>query len=80
MKKLTTAEASQFLIEQGFRFTAATLMRYRGTRRGPAFLKVGGRVFYTPADLTAWIDARTQRCTATADYRGSREGACVSHT
>ena len=34
----------------------ATLPIWRHFGRGPAYLKVGKRCFYRPADIKAWLD------------------------
>lgn len=39
-------------------FSVHTLRWWRRTGRGPTFLKVGGRVFYRPEDIDAWLAAR----------------------
>ncbi len=42
----------------------------RNTRTGggPAFVKLGARVSYDPADLDAWVEANKRR--STSDQRG----------
>jgi len=35
----------------------STLDKMRVEGRGPRYLKIGGRVFYRPADLDAYIEA-----------------------
>lgn len=40
-----------------------TLANWRVSGAGPAFLKLGGRVLYDPADLQAWRDARRRKST-----------------
>lgn len=53
---LSTAEAAEFLgVSCGF------LNKRRMTPGGPPFVKIGGRVLYDPADLTAWVQAQ-KRC------------------
>jgi predicted DNA-binding transcriptional regulator AlpA len=37
-----------------------TLVGWRNERRGPAYLKIGKRVYYRRADIETWISA--QRC------------------
>lgn len=40
-------------------------LKYARTRgSGPRFVKIGSRVLYDPADLTAFIDASKRRSTA----------------
>lgn len=35
-----------------------TLVGWRNERRGPAYLKIGRKVFYRQADIAAWINAQ----------------------
>ena len=37
--------------------TVATLRRWRWARQGPAWVKIGAAVRYSPTDLTAFIEA-----------------------
>ncbi len=37
------------------------LAHWRSQGKGPAYIKVGGRVAYRGSDLNAWLDARTIR-------------------
>ena len=52
---LSTAEAAALLA-----LSARTLKRYRVEGRGPPFLRLGGRVRYTRADLLNWALAHRQ--------------------
>ena len=52
---LPTAEAAALLT-----LSASTLKRYRAEGRGPPFLRLGGRVRYTRADLLKWALAHRQ--------------------
>ena len=52
---LSTAEAAASLA-----LSARTLKRYRAEGRGPPFLRLGGRVRYTRADLLEWALAHRQ--------------------
>ncbi len=52
---LSTAEAAALLA-----LSASTLKRYRAEGRGPPFLRLGGRVRYTRADLLNWALAHRQ--------------------
>ena len=38
--------------------SVASLRRWRLLKRGPRFLRVGGRVKYRPEDLQAWLASR----------------------
>lgn len=42
------------------------LNKLRLSGGGPAFVKIGARVAYDPADLSSWIDAR--KCQSTSEY------------
>ena len=37
---------------------------WRAKRTGPSYLKVGGRVFYSGAELNSWLAARVVELTA----------------
>ncbi len=39
--------------------TYQTLAHWRSAGSGPAYVKVGAKVFYTGRDLNAWIAAQT---------------------
>ena len=56
---LTTKLAAAFL---GLK--PSTLERWRSKGEGPVFHKIGGRIYYTRADLDAWIESRRRRSTA----------------
>ena len=44
----------------------STLAHMRSEGRGPAFMKIGGRVLYRGSDLNAWLDSITVRPRACA--------------
>ena len=48
--RLTTPEAAEYL-----RLSKARLDMWRSERRGPVFVKLGGKVFYQRSDLDAFI-------------------------
>ena len=50
---LTTAEAAQLL-----RFNARKLERFRAAREGPAYCRLGKRIYYARADLLTWAWAQ----------------------
>ncbi len=52
---LTTAEAAQRL-----RSSPATLVRWRLAGKGPDFVLVGRRLYYTPGALTDWLASQRQ--------------------
>lgn len=49
--------------------TVNTLNRYRSDGRGPAFLSMGGRIFYRRADIASWL-AETDGMLDTAQAAG----------
>lgn len=53
---LSESEASTFL-----GVSPSTLNAWRVRRQGPAFVKLGRRVLYKPADLTAFVDGQRKR-------------------
>lgn len=54
----TPREAAVFL-----RTNDRTLERWRTTGTGPAFVKLGGRVFYRLSVLEAFVEQSTRQCT-----------------
>lgn len=64
-KKLDTSQAAEYL-----GLGKSTLDKLRVVGGGPAFIKIGKRVVYDPADLDAWFAshkrASTSESTATA--------------
>lgn len=54
----TTKEASAYLEAQGVPHTPGTLEVMRCLRRGPAFKKIGRRVFYTKESLDYFLEGR----------------------
>lgn len=60
---LSTSQAAEHL-----GLSAAYLTKKRITGGGPAFVKLGTRVSYDPADLDAWVEANKRR--STSDQRG----------
>jgi Helix-turn-helix domain len=59
---LDPEEASDYL-----RMARQTLARWRCYGLGPRFVRIGGRIFYDPADLDAFIAANKFQSTAEAD-------------
>jgi hypothetical protein len=45
-----------------------TMAMHRCAGTGPAFSKIGGRIYYTPEALDTWLDAAGE-CTSTAQAR-----------
>ena len=60
-KRLTRAEAAQFLRERGYRVAVATLAKYVVTGGGPKYEKFGIKPLYTPSNLIAWIESKTRQ-------------------
>ena len=56
---LTTDEAAAYL-----RLSPRTLERYRVTGEGPAYVKLGRRVFYEEQALDDWLDLGRRRSTS----------------
>lgn len=71
--RLNAREAAAYLAAIGCPFTFGTLEVWRSRGRGPRFHRVGGRVFYAPADLDAFA-AGTPVETTHAALRGRRRG------
>lgn len=49
---VTTKEAARFL-----RSSERTLVRQRAERRGPSYIKEGGRILYSLSRLQEWLDS-----------------------
>ncbi|MDF3625949.1 helix-turn-helix transcriptional regulator [Brytella acorum] len=64
---LRTTEAAHFLGLSG-----RTLEKHRTMGTGPIYHKIGGRVVYTLADLTAWLEAGARRCSGPQGEIASR--------
>ena len=56
--------------------SVASLRRWRLTKRGPAFLKVGALVRYSPQDLEAWLASLPTG--GTASHRGLLSGSSAN--
>ena len=50
----------------------STLAHWRSEGRGPAFVKLGGRVAYYGSDLNRWVETRTVRPTDSGWEQDSR--------
>lgn len=53
-ENLTTAEAAKYL-----RHSERSLIRWRNARRGPPWVRAGGRILYRREDLDAWLTRQT---------------------
>jgi len=51
----TTDEAAAWLTANGLRVVSGTLANWRGTGRGPRFVKLSGAVRYREMDLKAYL-------------------------
>ncbi|ODT87798.1 helix-turn-helix domain-containing protein [Phenylobacterium sp. SCN 70-31] len=60
-KLLSTVEAADRL-----GVSSSYLNKLRVTGGGPPFVKIGARVAYDPADLSAWLEAQKRTTTAPA--------------
>lgn len=60
-KFMRTPEAAKLLS-----LSVRTLEKHRCKGTGPAYRKLGGRVVYTVADLTEWIEEKRRRSTEKA--------------
>jgi hypothetical protein len=69
---LRTAEAARFLS-----LSPRTLEKHRIYGTGPAYRKIGGRVVYAVADLSAWADLGTR--TSTSDPGATKVLAAKRH-
>jgi hypothetical protein len=47
-----------------FHVKPQTLAAWRNRKRGPAYVKVGRRVFYRPSFIKEWLDAQVVRPSA----------------
>lgn len=43
-------------VSREYRVSEQTLSNWRWSRRGPRFLKAGGRVLYRRSDVERWLD------------------------
>ena len=59
------------------RVARQTLARWRCYGLGPRFVRIGGRIFYDPADLDAFIAANKFHSTSAADQAASGSGAAA---
>jgi len=55
MDNLVPADASAYLARHGVKLNAASLRQYRYHAKGPAFIKIGGRVHYPITLLDAYV-------------------------
>lgn len=59
VRRLSRAEAAQFLAERGYQVSVATLGKYACTGGGPVYEKFGRRPLYTEKGLLEWAQGRT---------------------
>lgn len=57
--KLTREHAAEFLTDNGYPTSRLTLAKYASVGGGPVYSRFGPRVYYTPADLLAWAEAKS---------------------
>jgi hypothetical protein len=73
VEKLATPAASRYLRQRGLRVQPTTLSQWRWKKKGPPYYRELMRVYYRPADLSAFAAASTQRIEpAPAPGRSSR--------
>lgn len=53
--RMTPVETAQYLER-----TRKTLSQWRYNKKGPAFIKVGERIYYDKRVLDEWLQSRTQ--------------------
>lgn len=63
---LTTAEASRWF---DGKFSVSTLNNWRSQGRGPKFMRLGGKVFYSLDELERWKEGNVY--SSTSNYRAS---------
>ena len=68
---LTTVEAAKIV-----RLSPAALTSFRKSSGGPAFVKLGGRIFYTIEDLEAWV-ASCRKTAGDSDKGSGEKGKLV---
>lgn len=69
---LSTDEAVTYLKETyNFPTTRKSLEVLRNRGGGPAFSKIGRRVFYTPETLDAWLASSSQVVNSTSEYKAA---------
>lgn len=56
---LSTNQAAEYLKSKGTPYSPGTLEVWRSQGRGPAFKRIGRRVFYTPGALDSFIEGET---------------------
>ena len=44
-------------VEERFKIKVGTLANWRSQKKGPPYLKVGGRIYYTVSGLSNWLRA-----------------------
>ena len=53
--------SDQFAAEHNFKQTTPVQMRYEG--RGPAYFKIGRKVYYRRSDIRAWLEQQRREPT-----------------
>ena len=71
---MTAPHLNQIELARRWKISHRTLERWRWTGRGPAFLKIGGRVVYRVADVEAFEAAQRRR---SGDAQIARSAAAV---
>ena len=68
-RRLTRAEAAEFLSSHGFRVASTTLNKYATVGGGPAFESFGRKPLYKPTDLLRWAAGKTARARLSTSER-----------
>jgi hypothetical protein len=59
-------------LAQRWSMSPRTLQRWRQDRKGPPFLKLGGRVVYRVFDIQAWENSRVHGVRSTGELSPTR--------
>lgn len=70
-RHLRPNEAVQYINSSyGFCYSPKYLAKLRSTSsHGPTFVRHGGRIYYRPSDLDAWIERQTKALQSTSSVR-----------
>jgi hypothetical protein len=69
---MTTKHLNQIELSRRWNVSHRTLERWRWLKKGPAYLKIGGRVVYEMAAIEIFEETQRQLC---APVSGSSKGA-----
>ncbi len=57
-KRLDTKKAAEYLTSIGVKVTPGSLEVFRCQGRGPAYIRIGRRIFYTPDHLDKYVQGQ----------------------